>query len=428
VGKLAVIGLAAVVLVACRAATEIDVTVQTDLPCGVGPTSLRVLSSSADASVSTTCERTDAGGYLGRVVLIPADNSVSAVDLLVTTPLDGGDCDPEGGGAPQGCITERRHWTFVPHDSLSATVLMPKVCVNVLCDGGTTCGPTGTCVDFACPYAGCLPDASQPPPADAGVDSASQDDTGVADSTVPDTSVADTGSKDTGSLDTGSIDTGPADSGQADTSTADSAVADTSTADSGQADTGQGDSGPLDSGQGDAGAEAATPDSGAPEVPVNHRPDDSQCLAQRDSVNCGAAATGCRSDSECEDPDAGTMGRCIQRPPQFAGCACSYDTCTDDSTCASGEVCVCHGSAYVNNAGNTCEPGNCGVDSDCAGGYCSPSPTLSCVGGVTGYYCHGPSDQCTNDSDCADAGMVALCTWTSSSASWMCAPIGACPQ
>jgi hypothetical protein len=57
--------------------------------------------------------------------------------------------------------------------------------------------------------------------------------------------------------------------------------------------------------------------------------------------------------------------------------------------------------------GNVCVPANCRVDADCgAGGSCSPTASTSGpFYGIVGYYCHTCSDACTNDDDCADAGV-----------------------
>jgi hypothetical protein len=99
-------------------------------------------------------------------------------------------------------------------------------------------------------------------------------------------------------------------------------------------------------------------------------------------------------------------------------CACTYDTCSGDSACPTGQTCACHGSTY-NGGGNACVPGDCRVDSDCEGGagYCSPAfATMGC-GGLAGYYCHTPKDQCVNDTDCANGN---VCTYSTSEARWTC--------
>jgi hypothetical protein len=108
-------------------------------------------------------------------------------------------------------------------------------------------------------------------------------------------------------------------------------------------------------------------------------------------------------------------------------CECTYDACFHDTDCNAGEVCACHGSAYVGGFGNACVQGDCRVDSDCgAGGWCSPSTDpSSCAGGLLGYYCHTPKDTCVNDSDCNLKGGAYACAYQSGF--WQCEPELLCP-
>jgi hypothetical protein len=106
-----------------------------------------------------------------------------------------------------------------------------------------------------------------------------------------------------------------------------------------------------------------------------------------------------------------------------AGCYCTADACQQDTDCPTGQLCVCHESAFVGASGNTCTPGNCRVDADCASGFCSPAHggSSSC-GGVTGYYCHTCGDACVNDDDCQNGQVCGY-----ASGSWQCLPDVACP-
>jgi hypothetical protein len=98
-----------------------------------------------------------------------------------------------------------------------------------------------------------------------------------------------------------------------------------------------------------------------------------------------------------------------------------------DTDCASGQVCACHGSAYMFGLGNTCSPGNCRVDADCgAGGFCSPSYDPSACGSLAGYYCHTPADQCIDDSDCPGQAGLSVCVYSSTAGHWECAQMALC--
>jgi hypothetical protein len=227
---------------------------------------------------------------------------------------------------------------------------------------------------------------------------AATDDAARADSAI---NVVDSGLADVGSKDTGLRDTGRPDTGEDATVFEDASgfeVPDVT---------------------GVEGVDAPPPPDGGSRVPVNHRPNDAECVAAAPPGDCNANGGGppgqmCTMDSQCT---MGTEGRCNTDGP-LPGCLCTYDTCTDDSSCSANELCVCHGSAYTYGEGNTCMPGNCRVDSDCgAGGYCSPTASGGC-GQVSGYYCHTPGDQCVNDSDCGGAGDA--CTYSTANGIWQC--------
>lgn len=154
-----------------------------------------------------------------------------------------------------------------------------------------------------------------------------------------------------------------------------------------------------------------------------HRTDDTQCATPVPAGSCPlmSGAAPCTTDAECT---AGTEGRCIEQAGGALTCACTYQTCTHDTDCATDQLCVCHGSAYASGADNTCLPGNCRTDADCAGSYCSPSHGTTCAQGVSGYYCHVAADECLLDADC---GVYRVCAWSSTAAHWTCQTSPLCP-
>lgn len=149
---------------------------------------------------------------------------------------------------------------------------------------------------------------------------------------------------------------------------------------------------------------APTTASIAPRTPKAHRASAEACTAPRAasatsaprSPTAGHASGHCTQDAECTD---GKNGRC---GPLGRRWGCSYDECASDNDCATGAdkgVCACRASG--SNAANTCKKGNCRVDADCKGSYCSPS--LGSCGhmfGTVGYFCHTPKDECNDDDDC----------------------------
>jgi len=188
--------------------------------------------------------------------------------------------------------------------------------------------------------------------------------------------------------------------------------------------------GPTDAGS-DAGASGDGP--GMPVVPVNHRPDDSQCAQPRQAQGCGFTGGTCSTDADCTS-DAGTNGRCVE--PSINVCTCSYDTCATDGDCPTGQTCACHGSTYLGDFGSTCVPGNCRVDADCgANGYCSPSAATTCGNTVlAGYYCHTAMDRCTNDPECPmlqnpndpNDLQAQTCGYSTAMGFWQCQPVPLC--
>jgi hypothetical protein len=128
-------------------------------------------------------------------------------------------------------------------------------------------------------------------------------------------------------------------------------------------------------------------------------------------------------DSQCT---SGTNGRCTAFVSGFGtNYLCTYDACFVDSDCPGLAVCECGQAMGSGRAANACLSSNCRVDADCGpGGYCSPSySSCGARGGFTGYYCHTPADDCTNDSDCTQLGY--WCGWQPYDAKWTCS-IGAC--
>jgi hypothetical protein len=87
----------------------------------------------------------------------------------------------------------------------------------------------------------------------------------------------------------------------------------------------------------------------------------------------------------------------------------------------------------TDNMANVCvSRGNCVVDSDCGGRYCSPSPSPwaeGCTGTSPAYYCHTALDTCIDDSDCVVKGnsVFFFCALEPPVEHWACTPSRACP-
>jgi len=196
-----------------------------------------------------------------------------------------------------------------------------------------------------------------------------------------------------------------------------------STSGSGGSTSGSGSGSSSGASSSGSGSGSSSGSSSGGTAPVNHRPDDSQCLGPAPMGTCNFGGSGgpgmCSSDSQCAD--AGPNGRCIESNGGAVYCSCTVDTCADDSGCGKDEVCACHGSPYTGGAGNHCVPGNCRVDADCGSvGWCSPSYSTNGCGDIGGYYCHTPQDQCVNDSDCPTMNGPMNCSYDSGLRYWRC--------
>jgi hypothetical protein len=133
-----------------------------------------------------------------------------------------------------------------------------------------------------------------------------------------------------------------------------------------------------------------------------------------------------------------TAVACAANPADAGVPACGgtlpvHDACLSDGDCGGGAVCVCEsvrlggpgpcGVPIV--VGNECVSGNCRVDADCAAGaLCVPDVSL--CGGVAGYYCQTPGDQCSSNEECT-AQASGQCTYQPARGRRECVYNVACP-
>ena len=165
-------------------------------------------------------------------------------------------------------------------------------------------------------------------------------------------------------------------------------------------------------------------------VPKQHRPAAAACAPSKGSgTPCGGGGTGeCGTDADCK---SGTNGHCAQSGGGAIICRCFYDTCVNDSDCSGANgVCACQGTPYQGITNSCASDGNCKLDADCgAGGYCSPSESTGCGGGLAGYFCHVAGDECLDDDECtvdASAGSQ-VCAYDFATKHWKCAGRLLCP-
>jgi hypothetical protein len=186
---------------------------------------------------------------------------------------------------------------------------------------------------------------------------------------------------------------------------------------SGQVEAGN-DSGSKDSG-GDTGVLC---DGGPLGPPASHRATDVACTPGEVTLFPDGGPA-CTTNAECADAGgAYVTATCLQG-------RCTADQCLVDSDCAAGNTCGCASSYYGGNAAhpNQCFPSTCRVDADCgADGYCSPSLGGYC-GGLTGFFCHRPTDTCHSNSDCScGSSQGGTCYYEPTVSHWQCEPTVVC--
>jgi hypothetical protein len=146
------ITIAAAALVAtspsCRAPTQIEVRVETDVDCaearGVAitigaPGSFETM---APSTVTTDCR----GGTIGTIVAVPggARDAEVGVKIVLGRGVDADACAPPayappGAGGDRGCVVARRRLRYLPHTPLVLPIALRRACTGVECDEGSTC-------------------------------------------------------------------------------------------------------------------------------------------------------------------------------------------------------------------------------------------------------------------------------------------------
>jgi hypothetical protein len=139
---------ASLLVVGCRSATQIEVQVTTDLPCGRANGGASLTSGTLleiEGAPPTTTSRTCTDGKLGSVVLVPSDADDAKVAFKVIAGIDGQDAEEcKAPNYGPKCIVARRALRFEAHTPLTVPVTMRLSCAGIACD------PTQTCVQGAC--------------------------------------------------------------------------------------------------------------------------------------------------------------------------------------------------------------------------------------------------------------------------------------
>jgi hypothetical protein len=168
---------------------------------------------------------------------------------------------------------------------------------------------------------------------------------------------------------------------------------------------------------GDGGADAETESGTGTDAGgdvVVHYDGSGTCRAEPPTMHRPSASM-CPSHETDAGVDSGGVGVCS--PP--------HDACLADSDCGSTGVCDCEAPRCTEpfgTMGNVCVTSNCRVDSDCPCGFCAAD--TSC-GGIDGYYCTTPHDECSTDTDCQDGGAFTQCRWSTDH--WACVEGMGCP-
>lgn len=135
----------------CRTATEITLTIRTNVPCaeveGWRGVAVYVGKAGAESQeqaptlVTTRCERE---GEIGSLVVVPSGAKDELVGVRVVAGISRRPEECLANGYEGGCIVSRRAIRFTPHTDLALDVDLLRNCLDIGCD------PQNTCVAGSC--------------------------------------------------------------------------------------------------------------------------------------------------------------------------------------------------------------------------------------------------------------------------------------
>ena len=206
VGAAALGGISAALVVAgaspgCYTATQVTLTIVTDLPCAEHATTAVFIGATAAEAEGNPASATEArcvDGRIGTLALTPTGDHDGRVAVRVVTAATGTSidtCAAARGVLPTGCIVARRRVGYRSRRALALPIAMRVACRGVYCGESQTC-VSGTCFDSVIPDLaacegpqGCGEDVltvgSPPSGPDAGPPDASVPDVSVPDASAP---------------------------------------------------------------------------------------------------------------------------------------------------------------------------------------------------------------------------------------------------
>jgi alpha-tubulin suppressor-like RCC1 family protein len=188
----------------CYAATQVTLTIETDLPCAEHATTAVFIGANAAEAEGNPASATEArcvDGRIGTLALTPTGDHDGRVAVRVVTAATGtaiDTCAAARGVLPTGCIVARRQVGYRSRRALALPIAMRAACRGVYCGESQTC-VSGACFDSVIPDLGacegpqgCSEDVltvgKTPSGPDASVPDASVPDAGGPDVSVPDAS------------------------------------------------------------------------------------------------------------------------------------------------------------------------------------------------------------------------------------------------
>lgn len=150
-------------LQACYGATEIDLRIDTDVPCATVRTSGITIAAGSSLTESNDCTDGVAGerNTIGNLVLVPESGTP---DVTIRVVLGVGRITRDCAAASNaGCIVADRRLSYRKHESLKVPIRLDNACSARQCPEGQTCSE-GACVS---PILDCTANGTcTPPPID----------------------------------------------------------------------------------------------------------------------------------------------------------------------------------------------------------------------------------------------------------------------
>lgn len=136
------------VLLSCLSPTQLVLELRTDLACNTvkGVTITVGAPSRVESAPPNTTTLRCSDGYIGTIAVAPASDNDGRIAIRAVLGVDVPAEECTAANKYQGCIVVRRQLSFVPRTSVPVLIGFYRACLDVPCDGDSTCKEKNRCV------------------------------------------------------------------------------------------------------------------------------------------------------------------------------------------------------------------------------------------------------------------------------------------